>query len=143
MSFFGASLVTILHNNETTSGPSARPRNLRDSSPQCQKRFTGTYDEEEFYLACAPIELRGFEAFKLMHASMGEMLGTMSPPAALHLPLPSHRDGAHADEPANELQGPWFCGQDSESRRRSEGIVKCEDTGKPRVRRDRVQGIGH
>ncbi|KAI6098469.1 hypothetical protein F5141DRAFT_1219540 [Pisolithus sp. B1] len=29
----------------------------------------------------------------------------MSPPAALHLPLPSHRDGAHADEPANELQG--------------------------------------
>ncbi|KAI6120388.1 hypothetical protein EDD17DRAFT_1547320 [Pisolithus thermaeus] len=115
-----------------------------------------TCNEEEFYLACAPIELRGFEALKLMHASMGETLGTMSPSVAPHLSLSSHRDGAHAHKPSNELQHaalqagrilssmrPWFCGQDSESRWRSEGTVECEGVGKPKVWRDRVQGRGH
>ncbi|KAI6013706.1 hypothetical protein BKA83DRAFT_4359520 [Pisolithus microcarpus] len=39
-----------------------------------QKRFTGICNEEKFYLACAPIELRSVEALQPMHASMGEML---------------------------------------------------------------------
>ncbi|KAI6135593.1 hypothetical protein EV401DRAFT_1844360, partial [Pisolithus croceorrhizus] len=36
--------------------------------------FMDTCDEEEFYLACAPIKLWGVEALKPMHPSMGEML---------------------------------------------------------------------
>ncbi|KIK15333.1 hypothetical protein PISMIDRAFT_687376 [Pisolithus microcarpus 441] len=39
-----------------------------------QKRFTDTCNEEKFYLACAPIELRSVEALQPMHASMGEIL---------------------------------------------------------------------
>ncbi|KIK14224.1 hypothetical protein PISMIDRAFT_688104, partial [Pisolithus microcarpus 441] len=45
----------------------------------------------------------------------------------------SHRDGAHVDETACELDvfyrcmQPWFCGQDSERKRRSEGIGNRED----------------
>ncbi|KAI6034667.1 hypothetical protein BKA83DRAFT_4193171 [Pisolithus microcarpus] len=41
---------------------------------QDQKRFTDTCNEEKFYLACAPIELRSVEALQPVHASMGEIL---------------------------------------------------------------------
>jgi indoleamine 2,3-dioxygenase len=43
------------------------PDNLR-----CQTLFTGTTDEEEFYLCSARIELRGVEALELMRATMDE-----------------------------------------------------------------------
>ena len=38
-----------------------------------QELFTGTNDEQEFYLASARIEIRGVEALELMRASMDEM----------------------------------------------------------------------
>ncbi|KAG0706715.1 Indoleamine 2,3-dioxygenase [Suillus ampliporus] len=38
-----------------------------------QDMFTGTIDEQEFYLASARIELRGVEALELMRATMDEM----------------------------------------------------------------------
>jgi indoleamine 2,3-dioxygenase len=40
---------------------------------RCQTLFTGTSDEEEFYLCSARIELRGVEALGLMQATMDEM----------------------------------------------------------------------
>ncbi|KAL9713929.1 hypothetical protein Ac2012v2_002234 [Leucoagaricus gongylophorus] len=39
---------------------------------QCQTTFTGTSDEEEFYLTSARIELKGNEALELMRMSMDE-----------------------------------------------------------------------
>lgn len=79
--------------------------------------------------------------------------GTMSLPVPSHPPLPSHRDGTHVDKPADELQGskadvyshcmgPWFCRQDSETKWKSSGFGKCEDTGKPSVWQGQVQGRG-
>ncbi|OAX42708.1 Indoleamine 2,3-dioxygenase [Rhizopogon vinicolor AM-OR11-026] len=42
-------------------------------SLRSQDMFTGTIDEQEFYLASARIELRGVEALELMRATMDEM----------------------------------------------------------------------
>jgi indoleamine 2,3-dioxygenase len=39
---------------------------------RCQSLFTGSSDEEEFYLTSARIELRGVEALELMRATMDE-----------------------------------------------------------------------
>ena len=39
-----------------------------------QDLFTGTWDEQEFYLASSRIEIRGVEALQLMCASMAELL---------------------------------------------------------------------
>ena len=39
---------------------------------RCLTLFTGTRDEEEFYLASSRIELRGVEALSLMRAMMDE-----------------------------------------------------------------------
>ena len=52
-----------------TPSPSGLPtlQNLRS-----QTLFTGTSDEEEFYLTSARIELRGVEALELMRATMDE-----------------------------------------------------------------------
>ncbi|XP_006459692.1 hypothetical protein AGABI2DRAFT_177539 [Agaricus bisporus var. bisporus H97] len=57
-------------------------KELRDDSKQdmlptidnirCQTTFTGTKDEEEFYLSAARIELRGTEALELMRLTMDE-----------------------------------------------------------------------
>jgi indoleamine 2,3-dioxygenase len=47
-----------------------------DSSQEnmrCQTLFTGTSDEEEFFLCSARIELRGVEALNLMRTAMDEM----------------------------------------------------------------------
>ncbi|KAJ8088436.1 hypothetical protein PM082_022509 [Marasmius tenuissimus] len=40
---------------------------------QCHTLFTGTKDEEEFYLSSARIELRGVEALSLMRSTMDEL----------------------------------------------------------------------
>lgn len=59
----------ILHNwtipNSTAdcSNPIPTPENMR-----ARTLFTGSIDEEEFYMTPARIELRGVEIFKLMHA---------------------------------------------------------------------------
>lgn len=55
--------------NGDGSGQDALPTidNLR-----CQTTFTGTKDEEEFYLTSARIELRGTEALELMRLTMDE-----------------------------------------------------------------------
>jgi indoleamine 2,3-dioxygenase len=42
------------------------------SNLRCQTLFTGTRDEEEFYLSSTRIELRGVEALELMRATMDE-----------------------------------------------------------------------
>ncbi|KAI6013637.1 hypothetical protein BKA83DRAFT_4130290 [Pisolithus microcarpus] len=81
---------------------------LKKKPSNNQKRFTGTCDEEGFYLACVPIELRGVEVLQPMHASMGEMWGGGGAQCRClsHGTYPSHtRDGAHGDEPAVERQG--------------------------------------
>jgi len=52
---------------ENPLSPAPSLDNLR-----CLTLFTGTRDEEEFYLASARIELRGVEALSLMRATMDE-----------------------------------------------------------------------
>jgi len=58
--------------NWALKAPSAEPipalENLR-----CLTSFTGTRDEEEFYLASARIELRGVDALEIMRATMDEL----------------------------------------------------------------------
>ncbi|KAI6032202.1 hypothetical protein PISMIDRAFT_679852, partial [Pisolithus microcarpus 441] len=96
------------------------------------KRFTGTCNEE-FRLACGTIKLRGVEALELMHALIGEMLvGHDLGVCCITPPLPSHRNGAHVDEPADEVEGCkldvlYQCMQDLERKWRSEGIGNRED----------------
>ncbi|KAI6016800.1 hypothetical protein PISMIDRAFT_687174, partial [Pisolithus microcarpus 441] len=76
---------------------------------------------------------------ELMHALMGEMLvGHDVGVCCITLPLPSHRNGAHVDEPADEVgrceldvfyqcMQPRFCRQYLERKWRSEGIGNRED----------------
>ncbi|KIK12127.1 hypothetical protein PISMIDRAFT_689799 [Pisolithus microcarpus 441] len=46
------------------------PESFASSPFWCDlSHFTGICNEEEFYLACGTIELRGVEALELMHAS--------------------------------------------------------------------------
>ena len=62
---------TVLYNWALKTSSTAiipEPDNLR-----CQTLFTGTRDEEEFYLAAARLELRGVEALELMRATMDEV----------------------------------------------------------------------
>ena len=53
---------------------SSTPRDIPDLYDlQCHTLFTGTRDEEEFYLSSARIELRGVEALSLMRSTMDEL----------------------------------------------------------------------
>ncbi|KAI0337031.1 Indoleamine 2,3-dioxygenase [Trametopsis cervina] len=56
-----------LKEEEGNTAPIPSLHNLR-----CLTLFTGTRDEEEFYLSSARIELRGVEALSIMRASMDE-----------------------------------------------------------------------
>ncbi|KAI6006205.1 Indoleamine 2,3-dioxygenase [Pisolithus orientalis] len=109
-----------------------------------QDLFTGTRDEEEFFLASARIELRGVEALELMRASMDEMFvgddiavrritSYLSRLAgvihALTGLLMDVRKGCDPDVFYHRVR-PWFCGQDADPAKRTwkfEGIEKCED----------------
>ncbi|RDX56973.1 tryptophan 2,3-dioxygenase [Lentinus brumalis] len=104
--------------------PKAELQNLR-----CITLFTGTRDEEEFYLSSARIELRGVEALSVMRAIMDEafvgdeiahrritnylriladVISDMK-----HL-LASVRDGCDPSVFYNEIR-PWFKGADSDT----------------------------
>ncbi|KAJ7679224.1 Indoleamine 2,3-dioxygenase [Mycena polygramma] len=61
---------TVLY-NWTLKTPSNRPTPALDNL-QSRTLFTGTHDEEVFYLTSARIELRGVEALELMRATMDE-----------------------------------------------------------------------
>ena len=52
--------------------PSTEPTPALDNL-RCLTLFTGTRDEEEFYLASARIELRGVDALEIMRATMDEL----------------------------------------------------------------------
>ncbi|KAJ7759341.1 Indoleamine 2,3-dioxygenase [Mycena maculata] len=61
---------TVLY-NWTLKTPSHKPTPALDNL-QSQTLFTGTNDEQEFYLTSARMELRGVEALELMRATMDE-----------------------------------------------------------------------
>lgn len=99
---------------------------------RCLTRFTGTSDEEEFYLSSARIELRGVEALALMRAMMDEAF--VSDSIALrritaylhtlvgvinHLTrlLESVRDGVDPQVFYHGIR-PWFSGKDSDPKAR-------------------------
>ncbi|KAI5985204.1 Indoleamine 2,3-dioxygenase [Pisolithus marmoratus] len=106
-----------------------------------QDLFTGTRDEEEFFLSSARIELRGVEALELMRASMDEMfvgddiaVRRITPyltrlaevVQALTSLLMDVRKGCDPDV-FYHLVRPWFRGQDSdpgERKRTFEGIAE-------------------
>jgi len=99
---------------------------------RCLTLFTGTRDEEEFYLASARIEFRGVEALSLMRAMMDEaFLGDATAirriTTYLHALanvigelttiLAAVRDGCDPDVFYNDIR-PWFKGADSEPGRK-------------------------
>jgi indoleamine 2,3-dioxygenase len=109
--------------------PSAEPTPALDNL-RCLTLFTGTRDEEEFYLASARIELRGVDALEIMRAIMDELfvgdgLAARRITRYLHnlsrvlddlsLLLLGVRDGCDPDVFYHEIR-PWFNGADSGSR---------------------------
>ena len=93
-----------------------------------QDLFTGTLDEESFYLASARIELRGVEALDLMRATMDEMFvgdDIAVRRITLYLArlaevihelveiLMDVRKGCDPDFFYRSVR-PWFCGQDAD-----------------------------
>lgn len=118
----------VLYNWELKdkSGPSS-PAPALDNL-RCLTLFTGTRDEEEFYLASARIELRGVEALSLMRATMDEafvgddiairritsylhsLAGVIGDLTTLLLAV---REGCDPQVFYNEIR-PWFRGADSD-----------------------------
>ncbi|TBU24452.1 Indoleamine 2,3-dioxygenase [Dichomitus squalens] len=107
--------------------PKAELHNLR-----CLTLFTGTRDEEEFYLSSARIELRGVEALSVMRAIMDEafvgdeiahrritdylriLADVIKDMQAL---LAAVREGCDPTMFYNQIR-PWFKGADSDTRGR-------------------------
>lgn len=94
---------------------------------RCLTLFTGTKDEEEFYLSSARIELRGVEALDLMRATMDELFvgdniamrritrylrSLSSIIDELSSLLLTVRDGCAPDVFYRDIR-PWFAGHDS------------------------------
>lgn len=108
-----------------SAGPTPALDNLR-----CLTLFTGTRDEEEFYLVSARIELRGVDALEIMRATMDELfvgddlaarritrylyslVRVLDDLARLLLAV---RDGCEPDAFCHEIR-PWFNGADSGTR---------------------------
>ncbi|KAI0260420.1 tryptophan 2,3-dioxygenase [Gloeopeniophorella convolvens] len=110
--------------------PSAEPTPALDNL-RCLTLFTGTRDEEEFYLSSARIELRGVDALELMRATMDELfvgdeiaarrithyLGSLVQVLDdLSSILLAVRDGCAPETFYNDIR-PWFNGADSGSRK--------------------------
>lgn len=96
---------------------------------RCVTLFTGTRDEEEFYLASARIELRGVEALTLMRATMdeafvGDEIAVRRITSYLHTLadvigdltklLLAVREGCDPQVFYHEIR-PWFRGADSDA----------------------------
>lgn len=111
----------------TYESPTPALDNLR-----CLRLFTGTTDEEEFYLASARIELQGVRALSLMRATMdeafvGDAIAIQRISTYLHhlaeviadmtKTLLAVRDGCDPMTFYNDIR-PWFRGADSDVGRR-------------------------
>jgi indoleamine 2,3-dioxygenase len=111
---------------------------------RCLTLFTGTRDEEEFYLASARIELRGVDALEIMRATMDELfvgdtlasrritrylqslVRVLDDLARLLLAV---RDGCDPDVFYHAVR-PWFNGADSGSKKWTfEGLDDDAGTG--------------
>jgi indoleamine 2,3-dioxygenase len=110
--------------------PSAEPTPALDNL-RSLALFTGTRDEEEFYLTSARIELRGVDALEVMRVTMdelfiGDALATRRITRYLHSLsrviddlarlILSVRDGCDPDVFYHAIR-PWFNGADSGTRR--------------------------
>ena len=110
--------------------PSTVPTPALDNL-RCLTLFTGTRDEEEFYLASARIELRGVDALEIMRATMDELFVGDTLAARritrylnslvrvlddLARLLFAVRDGCDPDVFYHVIR-PWFNGADSGSRK--------------------------
>ncbi|EGO24243.1 hypothetical protein SERLADRAFT_467213 [Serpula lacrymans var. lacrymans S7.9] len=137
---------TVLYNWDLKS-PSSDPipaiHNLRS-----QDLFTGTNDEQEFYLASSRIEIRGVEALELMRATMDEMfvgddIAVRRITSFLHKMtkvvdelkdiLLAVRDGCDPEFFYHSVR-PWFCGADSDPAKRKwvfEGLEEYPELQEP------------
>jgi indoleamine 2,3-dioxygenase len=123
--------------------PSTEPTPALDNL-RCLTLFTGTRDEEEFYLASARIELRGVDALEIMRATMDELfvgdtlaarritrylqslVRVLDDLARLLLAV---RDGCDPDVFYHAIR-PWFNGADSGSKKWTfEGLDGDAGTG--------------
>ncbi|KAA1476277.1 Indoleamine 2,3-dioxygenase [Dentipellis sp. KUC8613] len=118
--------------NWALANPDAAPDALPSlDNLRCLTLFTGTKDEEEFYLSSARIELRGVEALELMRASMDEIfvgdsiaitrltryLNALAPVIDdLTRLLLAVRDGCTPDVFYRDIR-PWFNGADSNAQK--------------------------
>ena len=117
----------IKHVPLTIASPAPALDNLR-----CITLFTGTRDEEEFYLSSARIELQGVQALSLMRAMMdeafvGDAIAIQRITSYLHSLagiitkltklLLAVREGCEPSKFYNEIR-PWFRGADSDSPQR-------------------------
>ncbi|KAF8176150.1 Indoleamine 2,3-dioxygenase [Mycena galopus ATCC 62051] len=121
---------TVLY-NWTLKTPSNKPTPALDNL-QSQTLFTGTNDEQVFYLTSARMELRGVEALELMRATMDEAfvgddlamrrITTFLTRLAtviddLQTLLANVRDGCDPSVFYNAIR-PWFRGADSDPAKR-------------------------
>jgi indoleamine 2,3-dioxygenase len=123
--------------------PSTEPTPALDNL-RCLTLFTGTRDEEEFYLSSARIELRGVDALEIMRATMDELfvgdtlaarritrylqslVRVLDDLARLLLAV---RDGCDPDVFYHVIR-PWFNGADSGSKKWTfEGLDDDAGTG--------------
>jgi indoleamine 2,3-dioxygenase len=123
--------------------PSTEPTPALDNL-RCLTLFTGTRDEEEFYLASARIELRGVDALEIMRATMDELFVGDALAARritrylqslvrvlddLARLLVAVRDGCDPDVFYHAIR-PWFNGADSGSKKWTfEGLDDDAGTG--------------
>ena len=99
---------------------------------RCQTLFTGTKDEEEFYLSSVRIELRGVEALELMRVTMDEVFvgdAIAIRRITTYLQMMSHvimelkdlllavKEGCDPDVFYRDIR-PWFRGEDSDPGKR-------------------------
>ncbi|KAK1221994.1 hypothetical protein PQX77_015173 [Marasmius sp. AFHP31] len=118
----------VLYNwkSKSSSSPGLGVPDLQDL--QCHTLFTGTKDEEEFYLSSARIELRGVDALSLMRSTMDELfvgdeiavkrITTYLTRLATVINdltglLMAIRDGCNPEVFYHEIR-PWFKGADSD-----------------------------
>ncbi|KAJ7767174.1 Indoleamine 2,3-dioxygenase [Mycena metata] len=122
---------TVLY-NWTLKTPSSRPTPALDNL-QSHTLFTGTNDEQIFYLTSARMELRGVEALELMRATMDEafvgddiamrrittFLGRLATVIDdLRTLLATVRDGCDPTAFYTAIR-PWFRGADSDPNKRT------------------------
>ncbi|THU98461.1 Indoleamine 2,3-dioxygenase [Dendrothele bispora CBS 962.96] len=133
---------TVLY-NWAFKEPQAVPVPALDNLRSVQT-FTGTRDEEEFYLTSARMELRGVEALELMRSTMDEafvgddiatkrittyLLRLSEVLSDLRTLLLAVREGCRPDVFYNEVR-PWFKGIDSGDLERKwvfEGLLDTDD----------------